>query len=194
MVHESELLLSQARAGDQLAFEALLERHAVRLRLYLKRRGGDTVRGDFGVDDLFQVTSVSAWSHLSRFRYRGPGSFHRWLLVHGRGAINDRRKYLRAKDRGKVLNADSWQDRVPHRSPAIGATVSSCLAWKEAADRLDDAIGALPEPHRTVLCSHYLDARSLGAISLALGISKTMVWEHLQQAVARVRTAIAGKG
>ena len=60
-------------------------------------------------------------------------------------------------------------------------------------DRLEKALGALPEPLRRAVLLYYLDGRSTRAVAQALGISEDGVMTRLSRARRQLRERLGSK-
>lgn len=187
-----EELLRHARAGDAVAFGALVDRVAVRLLGFLRRSAGRSAAPDADEEDLLQTVLAHAWRLLPAFEDRGPESFYRWLVTIARHAIGDRRKYLDAKGRG-IVNPIGGADPVWSQIADSLTSVSRQAMRREAWERVAAALDALDEKHSVVVTLHLLEGLSLAEIGATLGITKNAVWERLHHGLAGLRARLGGE-
>jgi RNA polymerase sigma-70 factor (ECF subfamily) len=137
MPRSDEALVAAALAGDERAFEQLVERHRdVVLRVAARIAGADAA------EDVAQDAFLRAYHRLHR--WRGDAQFRTWLLrIAHNGAVD-------AVDAGRVESVplDEHAADVPD---AVERTPAEALEAAERRERLDVKLKALSPPHRTVL-------------------------------------------
>ena len=185
-------LLARARAGEAVAFAALVEHVAVRLLAFVQRVGGRALAADADAEDLLQTVLARAWRLLPEYEDRGPEAFYRWLLAITRHALSDRRKYLDAERRGPPEPAAGSPELVLAWSqlddPAT--SIPRRAMRREAIERVTRALAALPPAWREVVERHLLAGETLREISVALGLSRNAVWERVHKGLAALREQI----
>lgn len=153
-------LVSQVRAGSELAFNVLVDRHQQAVRTFLRKLLGN----EADADDMAQETFLAAWTHARSFR--GEASVRAWLCgIAWRKAKGAQRSWARQRSRDTAHH----EQLPPARS---GAAADDRLAIRRA-------LAALPLEQRAAvtLClvcgfSHSEAADILGA---ALGTVKSHV-------------------
>ena len=118
---DTGILVQRSRLGEPAAFEALVDRSALRLLLFLRRNGGRALRADADEEDLLQIVVERAWTRLSEFEVRGAGTFHAWLVAMARTAISGsarRRRGGRSSMGGPQQPASSREARRLRTSTA----------------------------------------------------------------------------
>lgn len=189
-------IFRRASTGDSAAFCELVERHEAPLLLFVARHAGYRVGPDCSADDIVQVVLARAWKLLPSIEFRGDRAFYAWLVALARAALQDRAKYLDAKNRGSVRQLDSHSDGTAGGAPepiAQQTSVSLRLSRREECERLSAALARLPDKYREVVERHVLEARSLSEIAGELGLTKNAVWERLHRAMARLRAILGTK-
>lgn len=167
-----EGLVERARAGDSVAFAALV---GPQLEHLARIAAGIVLDPDVAAD-VVQDTLLVAWRQLPSLRE--PTAFGAWirkiLVNRSRNAIRDRR-------------AASRLDGVDE-PPDPRSTLES------AVDRIDlvRALGALAPEDRVLLALFYGDDRSIDTISLLLGIPTGTVKSRLYAARRRLRDQLGG--
>lgn len=170
-----ELLVHQARHGDEGAFRRLVERHgsgAYKLALRIVRSHQDA-------EEVAQDAFVRAWRGLPL--YRGESSFSTWLYrIVARRAL-DQAAVVRRRSRNEAaLDPDSI-DALPDPRPP--------RSMDRTRLRLERLIADLPEIQRAVVTLFYLQDRSLRDVAGILDLPAGTVKTHLHRSRAALRTA-----
>ncbi len=180
----AEELLSQARAGDAQAFCLLAQQHEGRL---LQQAAG-LLRDAQGAEDLVSETLVEAWRSLGRFD--GSCRLSTWLF----SILLHRYQKLLRKGRSRPLplatlpaaEADQHQ-QAQDQLPAGGPSPAEETMRNEAAERLRQAVEALPEKHQRVVWLRFFEDASLPEIAGLLDCSVGTVKSRLHYALERLR-------
>jgi RNA polymerase sigma-70 factor (ECF subfamily) len=182
-------LLTRARAGETSAFCRLAAAHEGRL---LQQACGLT-RDQSAAEDLVTETLVEAWRSLSR--YNGACRFSTWLfsiLLH-RHQKALRRARSRPIPLAALPPAAADERRHAHENlPATGLSPADEAMRREAADKLREAVAALPEKHQRVILLRFFEDASLPEIAGVLGCSVGTVKSRLHYALERLREAQHG--
>lgn len=167
-------LVARARAGDADAQRALYDRHVGVVYRFIFRLSGRKESAEEWTQDTF----VRAFSRLDQFR--GEAAFATWLRTI---ALNLTRNGLATILRREAYAAplDEAND-VAHDTP---------MSDPDLADRLDAAIGALPQGTRAVYVMHDLEGYTHEEIASHLGIAEGTSKSQLSRARARLRVALA---
>ena len=161
---EDDLLLQQARAGDQRAFECLVERHGP----WLLRRIDHTVRDHQLAQDILQQVWLRLYRSLSSLRLQG--TLPAWLAQVARNCCVDelRRKRLPTFS---DLTAREGEEVSPVALLLDPAPLSEeLIEWQELHQSLLAAIGALPPRMQAVVLLRAEAQFSYGEIGQELGI------------------------
>jgi len=166
-------LIARAKAGDEAAYEALVEAHQHRvygLALRIVGRAEDA-------EEVAQDAFVRAWRALPAFR--GEAAFGTWLhRIASRLALDRRaRVALRARHEEPV-------EAPPEVAvePAAGPV--------EAAGALDRLLDNLPAQARAAVVLYYYEDRSVAEVAVALGAPEGTVKTLLSRARATLREAM----
>jgi DNA-directed RNA polymerase specialized sigma24 family protein len=76
-----ETWIAAAQNGDELALTKLLTTYHGRLRAQAQTRMPAALQARRGPDDVLQEVYLDVFRQVSRFEYRGPGSFLNWLYA-----------------------------------------------------------------------------------------------------------------
>lgn len=169
-------LVSLSKGGDTRAFGELVSRYQKTVYRIILRM----VRTPDDADDLTQDTFVRAYRGLKTFKEEFD--FHPWLYRIGvNQAINflNKRKRQAAVDLDDVPETDIKQGPEPE-SPFQAASRT------ELVNRLEDALGQLPEEQRTVFLLRVQEGLSYEEIAQAMDTPKGTVMSRL----ARARMAL----
>jgi RNA polymerase sigma-70 factor, ECF subfamily len=165
-------LVERARAGDAAATERLVRLHmsaayAVALSV---------TRNPHEAEDVAQDALVLALERLSECR--DPRKFGGWLVRIVRNRAFNHRRYLGIRAAEPLDGADA--------NPGAGTPLEDAER-SQLRDRLNDAVGELPQTQREVLLMHDLEGWKHREIGEALGMPEGTVRYHLFNARRAVR-------
>jgi RNA polymerase sigma-70 factor (ECF subfamily) len=179
-------LVQRARARDEDAIRAIIQRH--NRRLYRIARG--ILRDDAEAEDALQDAYLKAFSHFGEFR--GEAGIGTWL---SRIVINEALARLRRR-RPTVDWSTIGSGGVPGLE-AIKLSQSGArpdperaLAQSQIRRLLEDAIDRLPEEFRLVLLSRAVEEMSIEETAATLGILPETVKTRLHRARRQLRAAL----
>lgn len=178
-------LVDAAAAGEQDARRELFERYrevAYQVAFRITGRSADAL-------DVVQDSFISAFEKLDRFQ-RESG-FKTWLL---RIVTNRALDLLRARKVRLAVPLDADDERGlqlaaadEEHDPHAGA---GTLARQELAQRLHQAVEALPPEQRAVFALYATGELTYGQIAAALGIPIGTVMSRLYHARRRLRASL----
>ena len=170
-------LVDRARAGDQEAFGALVERYQRPLEGVLLSLASDRDHAR----DLVQETVLKAWKNLEL--YDGKRRFSTWFFRIGvnLGISVRRRQQLEARLRDSGDPRGPMERMTPPESPV------EAVLLKEDTQRLRGAVDALPERYRRVLHMRFVDGLSCKEIADKLETTPNTVSIVLFRAKQRLR-------
>ena len=172
-----EALVAACATGDRAARGLLFERHVDAVHRFVGRM---STRDPAAVDDLVQVTFVTAFRAAGRFR---RGSVRAWLC--GIGA-NLSRGHARSEMRRKqVLEAIAAIDVPVARLDPLDRHVLA---------RLPEALATLSHDLRAAFVLVDLEGERGADAALALGIPEGSLWRRLYEARQALRAALEGGG
>ena len=185
-------LVRRAQKGDEAAFRQLVERHqrrAFAIALSLVRHEQDA--RDIVQDAFLRV-------HKSLPSFQGTSSFFPWLyrivtnlaidLVRRPGRNTDEleEERQRSSSPGGVDQPDPmWVARID------GADPVDVLRRKELADRMREAIDALPSYHKAVILMREVEGMSYEEMAEAMQVSKGTIMSRLFHARQKLQKALA---
>ena len=160
VVEATQLLLAQARAGDNPARERLFARFLPRLEEWAHCRLPHNARGIADTDDLVQVTLVRALNRLEEFEWRREGAFLSYLRTILLNVVRDEIRRSRP-----LLNREPLDDRMPSRA----RSELERMIGEETLERYEVALAELPEDQREAVLMRLEFGYSHGEIAEALG-------------------------
>jgi RNA polymerase sigma factor (sigma-70 family) len=168
-------LVARCRAGDQLAWRTLVERHAGLVNGILR---GAFRLGVSDADDAFQEVFTRLYVKLDSVRdERALGG---WIAQVTRNvALDTLRRNRRVQLVGEEFEAAGYDDAISEVFEAL---------W------VREALGALPEHQRDVLERFFVLDQSYQTIGAALGIPAGTIASRISRALAAVRVTIAFEG
>ncbi|MGH7034314.1 MAG: RNA polymerase sigma factor [Stellaceae bacterium] len=179
-------LIRRARARDEEAIRAIIQRHNG--RLYRVARG--ILRDDAEAEDALQDAYLKAFSHLDGFR--GEAGIGTWL---SRIVINEALARLRRRRSTidwSAVNAGAVASAEVVKLSQNGARPDPerALAQSQIRRLLEDAIDRLPEEFRLVLLSRAVEEMSIEETAAVLGILPETVKTRLHRARRQLRAAL----
>lgn len=178
---ESQLvsLWTRAQDGDEVAYRAALERMAVRLRTYLRRR----MQGwPDEVEDLVQETLLAL--HLQRGTWDPSLSVSGWMIAIARHKLVD----LWRRHGRQMTGVTSIDDLEEHETPAAADAVGEHAARRDLAVLLDE----IPAAQRDAIVLTKIQGLSVAEVSASTGVSvaavKVQVHRGLKKLAELVRS------
>ena len=183
-VAELNDLIARARRKDPAAFDALVERYGPRLYGYFYRVTGR--RTD--AEDLLQELFVRLVGTIGQYEH--DGRFEAWLFRIATNLIRDRIRRMRTwrQLRPEAIGYASHDDDLQapssderHMGPA------ERLGRAEELDRLQWALGQLPEPERMVVLLRHFSQMPFREIAEMMGTPLGTALARAHRGLARLR-------
>ena len=182
-----QMLVARAVAGDQRAYELLVQKYQRRI----ERLIGRMVRDVDLVEDIAQETFIRAYRALGQFR--GEAQFYTWLY---RIAVNTAKKALVDLKRDPLVSAsalrggdDDDETSAVENELTSPETPETVLAAKEIAATVNSAMEALPEELRQAVTLREIEGLSYEEIAEAMNCPIGTV----RSRIFRAREAISAK-
>ncbi len=182
-------LIARLKTGDAAAWEQLYRRYHDHLLLVARMRIGARLRAFVESEDIFQSVARDAFTALSRFEYRGPGSLERYLRLLVLNKIRDRADTFGAQKRAgaapldtALIEALAERDDGPRYHDA------------EAYGRLERALRALPDDLREIVLLRKVEGLSSREIAERAGTTDDAVRKATSRAMARLVTLLGPDG
>jgi RNA polymerase sigma-70 factor (ECF subfamily) len=181
-------LVDRARGGDPEAFRELVVRH--QRRVYAVALG--IVKDRDLAWDVSQEAFVRVHQHLGEFR--DEASFSTWVhRIAARVAIDVLRKErpFRRSDLGDVPEPVLREAAPGVLATALGTNPQETVLRRELSARLAEALGQLPDVHRTILVLREMDGLSYEELAERLGIPRGTVMSRLFHARRKMQALLA---
>jgi RNA polymerase sigma-70 factor (ECF subfamily) len=193
-----DMLLAQARAGDEAALGRLLELYRNYLRLMARSLVNQPLQARFDASDLVQETFLEAHREFGRFIGSSEPELVAWLrkiLVHN---LADQVKHHR-RQRRDPRHEESLEKALDRSSLAVqralAAPLSSPSARLQKRERtvlLADALEKLSTDYREVFILRSLEQVPVEQIAAQLGRSTNAVYKLWCRAVTALRQELKG--
>lgn len=180
-----ETLAAQAAAGDDRAFEVLVERYQD--RVYRLACG---LTSETEAPDVLQDTFLHVYRHLPRFR--GESKLSTWIY---RIATNVGLMRRRANARRPVESLDAYLPRFDERGThvdtperlRVASAVEAHLDRDELAGHARAAVARLPDLYREAFVLRDLEDLPTAEVAAALGVTAATVRQRVHRARLMVR-------
>ena len=186
---EDRALIAQVQQGSHAAFRRLVERH--QRRAFVIAFG--LVRNEQDARELVQDAFLRVFKSIGNFQ--GGSSFFTWLyriitnlsidLIRKPG-----RKDAELDENRRELDESDDAD-FPLLSRLEGADPADGVRRGEIAARLQTALDALPEYHRTVIILREVEGMSYDEMAQAMQVSKGTIMSRLFHARQKLQKALA---
>ncbi|MEM6991187.1 MAG: sigma-70 family RNA polymerase sigma factor [Myxococcota bacterium] len=186
MPESDQELLAAARAGDDAALDALLERHQARIY----RFGMKLCRDPEDAKDVLQDTLVAMARSVRDVE--GRSSLSTWLYAVARSlCIKKRRRSKFAPEREASMQTEAAAQVA--RLPDTGPQPDEVAASREVAAALEAAIRQLPADQREVLVLRDIEGLKATEVGQVLELSVAAVKSRLHRARLQVRETVASE-
>lgn len=176
-------LVARAQAGDELAFDALVRRHADRLHTVVARLLDDPHEAE----EVTQETFVRAWRSLGRFK--GESQFFTWLYRIGVNEARRRGEQTRRRGARAARSLDA--------EPALELADSSLAPHRRAEQAdlrraLERAVRELAPEYRAPLILRDVEGLSTTQAAAVMELGEAAFKSRLHRARLAVRKAVDG--
>lgn len=181
-VSDDAELLERIRSDAPGAFEDFVARYAGRIFGFGVRMCGE--RED--ARDVLQETLLQAYRALKELEH--PEALRSWLFrVAANACLMKRRKERHEPESEVPLEELADVDTGTSAIPDPRALPDETLGREEAARRVREAIGRLPESHRVVIVLRDMEQLTTREVSRVLGIAEPAVKMRLHRARLMLR-------
>lgn len=194
MHRDFDLLLLQARAGDQVALGELLKSYDDYLTLMARVQIGRRLRRKVDAADIIQETFLDAHRQFPRFRGTSEPELTSWLRRILAGQLTMMlRRLLGAKARDIRLEEELYGDlnqssyAAEEGLVAAGSTPSQHASRHEQAVLLADALKQLPPDYREVIILRDLEGLPFADVARRMERSEDSVQKLWVRALTNLR-------
>ena len=179
-------LLEMYQQGDREAVSQLLERHARRVRDYVRM----LVKESDVADDLTQEVLIKVVRVLDEGRYTDKGRFLPWMLRIAHNRVLD---YFRAQKQVKTVSESSSGFDIWGNKNLAEPSIEEQLISEQQAEEVRALIELLPEEQREVVKMRYYEGLSFKEISEHTGVSINTALGRMRYALINMRQMIKEK-
>jgi len=187
---DDHTLVQRARSGDERAFRMLVERY--QKKVYAVAFG--MVKDREEAMDVVQEALVKV--HRSLESFKSDATFYTWLY---RITVNVCIDSIRRRG---ALRSDSveFDERIGHDlaeanlgavSTQLESNPERAVLRRELGEKIQEALGQIPEKHRAILLLRELDGLSYEELAQVLDIPKGTVMSRLFHARAKVQRLLS---
>lgn len=182
-----ELLLREARSGQKLAVENLLNRHREPLRRMIGLRLDPAIAAREDASDIVQNVLIEAHKRIENYLKNPVMPFHLWLRhiakdhiidAHRRHRLAQRRSLDREQSLAHTAISDQSSMEIAGQLVDHGVTPATEAVRKELAERVRMALGELESDDREIILMRGMEQMSNQQVAEIL---------HLTEAAASMR-------
>lgn len=190
MATDDLTLVKRIRSGDQRAFKLLVERY--QRKVYAVALG--MLKDKEEAMDVSQEAFVKVYKYLDHFK--GDASFYTWLY---RITVNICIDIIRkragaggeAVEFDETLPMDVSEANIGALGSRLGTNPQKSALRRELAEKIQEALAAVPEKHRAILLLREVEGMSYEDLSRTLDIPKGTVMSRLFHARAKVQKILS---
>ncbi len=184
-----DLLIQQARMGDQGAFECLVDRYSSWLSRLISR----IVRDEYAADDVLQQVWLQMYCSLPTLRPQG--TLKGWLWQVARNICFDELRRKRSLCFSEVTSADDEEDMLPfHLLLDPDPQPEELSELHELEQCLHESIQALPPRFRTIVLLRFKAQLSFREIGQVLRMPVATAKTNFHRAKLLMRASLASQG
>ena len=181
-----QALLEMYQQGNREAVSQLLERHARRVRDYVRM----LVKDNDVADDLTQEVLIKVVKVLDEGRYTDKGRFQPWLLRIAHNRVLD---YFRAQKQVKTVSESSAGFDILGSKNFAEPSIEDRLVSEQQAEEVRELIELLPAEQREVVKMRYYEGLSFKEIAEHTGVSINTALGRMRYALINMRQMIKDK-
>jgi RNA polymerase sigma factor (sigma-70 family) len=177
--------LSKRRGTEEVkaSFEALYDRVAERLLVYLARR----IREPDAAAELWAECWAAAFASWPRCRASGPGKADAWMFGIARNQLAG--YYRTGAIQRRALEKLRWE--APPLAAAEREWIERAVDVEALSPALDEALAELPQKRRQAVQLRVLDDLPYDAIAKRLGCSEQTARAHVSRGLRRLERVLA---
>ena len=190
-------LLAQKQAGDDDAWNQLLDRHRKSLHHMVQLRLDRRIRQRVDVSDVLQDVMIEANRRIDRYLDNPIMDFHLWIRQIAKDRIIDAHRRHRVTKRRSVdrEQAPVVRGRIDHSTVNLAAqlpdsdiTPAAQAIRHEMALQTEAALELLPENDKNIILMRHHEQLSNGEAAVALDISEAAASMRYLRALKKLRS------
>lgn len=179
-------LVETYAAGNNEAFDILLERHKQKIYSYIFH----IVKNKELADDIFQETFIKVIVTIKQGRYSERNKFSAWLTRIAHNLIID--NFRQEKVENSVSTDEESTDLLNRRDLCEG-NIEDDIVSLQVNDDLRALVMSLPDPQREVVVLRYYRDMSFKEIAEATGVSINTALGRMRYAILNIRRLASEK-
>lgn len=176
-------LLCAYLSGDKNAISILIERHAKRVRDYIRMM----VKNNEIADDIYQETFIKVVKFIDEGRYRDNGKFLSWVLRIAHNQAIDH--FRQMKQQNNISEADAGYD-ILNAKKFADPSVEDKIVNEQIESDLRKLIENLPEEQKEVVMMRYFGDLSFKEIAEQTNVSINTALGRMRYALINLRKMI----
>jgi len=192
---KTQVLIRQARSGNDDAVRRLLVLYHPRLRARLLRQMDAAMKAKIEPEDILQQVYLEVFRAIGQFGYQGKDSFLRWMYAILDRKLIDEYRALRAERRDvrrevKAIPATTGETTyidLMARLVAEDGTPSRVVRKDEALAVLTACVAGLPEHYREVIKMRFIEGRPVADVAKELNRSVGSIHMICHRALRQLR-------
>ena len=176
-------LLSAYLSGDENAISILIERHAKRVRDYIRMM----VKNNEIADDIYQETFIKVVKFINEGRYKDNGKFLSWVLRIAHNQVIDH--FRQMKQQNNISEADAGYD-ILNAKKFADPSVEDKIVNEQIESDLRKLIEKLSEEQKEVVMMRYFDEMSFKEIAEQTNVSINTALGRMRYALINLRKMI----
>ncbi len=179
-------LVKQALAGNQAAFETLVERYRVPLHRFIARYFGDYDH----CSDVLQQVLIQLYFSLPDLRT--DGTVQAWLFRVARNRCVDELRRRHVSTFSELCNEESEEEALlVEGALLLTPSVEEQAEQHEVRDIISQAISNLPHKYQAIVWLRYTTLLTFGEIGRLLHIPEATAKTYFQRAKLRLRKSLS---
>lgn len=176
-------LLSAYLSGDKNAISILIERHAKRVRDYIRMM----VKNNEIADDIYQETFIKVVKFINEGRYKDNGKFLSWVLRIAHNQVIDH--FRQMKQQNNISEADAGYD-ILNAKKFADPSVEDKIVNEQIESDLRKLIEQLSKEQKEVVMMRYFDEMSFKEIAEQTNVSINTALGRMRYALINLRKMI----
>jgi RNA polymerase sigma-70 factor, ECF subfamily len=179
-------LVMQARAGNQAAFETLVERYHLPLHRFIARYFGDYDQ----CSDVLQQVLIQLYFSLPDLRT--DGTVHSWLFRVTRNRCVDELRRRHVPTFSDLATEEGEEEALfAEGALLLTPSVEEQAEQHEVQQLISQAIANLPQKYRAIVWLRYTTLLTFGEIGRLLHIPEATAKTYFQRAKLRLRQSLS---